>query len=567
MESQVILQHVIRDGDQDSNVNYLSNFDKKPLSQLASMQNDTMRAPSMSNATTTTTNMTFIDDDHHSSSTSFRGSSVHAISPTMLSYQNVCLVQHTIPYTDREGHAKIRRALKLRVFADNDDDATTLVVPTPVSYLPGRNYQFLVDPERGTREEGQQRMQPQLQPPNNNTTEHAAVVVVVVNETTVLTMQLFRNPGHCLSDLIFNLAWDRYHRRRQSSSAAPFYPRFVYGTWQQVRTTMPSRNEVDWCFDFMEAANFIQYHNNDNDDNDGHNDNKSNHTNKSNQIRHTAADGSVCFRELLVPLLGLVRFPWGSDDPTVRRVFQRLSVMKPFHMHTYDDDDDDDDDGNNNTSNTTTAEEEYPSQALHELRQSVAHTLGMTLDPWPLTTNATTPTPPHILMYTRQGSRRRHWINAAQVKDALERQYGVSIDVVGTEWESLNTTAQLSLYNQYSHILTVHGAQQANLIMARPGTRIVEIQCVVPSSDPQPDFDLPTMPSSSSYNLAWHGPPSWYSSFTRRLGMHHFLYTETTGCILGNSNVGVHGASQIQVNVSQFVHFVATRWNLTTTTT
>ena len=466
------------------------------------------RASTLQLETTTTTVMTETTMPH-----SYSSSRVTAVSPGMVQYDNVCVYsQQIVEHRPRQGVDVTRRQLRLKAFG-NKDESLRIDDAVYKQYKPNPgNYDLFLQPDVVPAAEME-----------------ALVDDDWITQPTLFTMQLHHNPGHCLSDMVFSLAWDDWERHsnnnnnnntQTASSSSRHYDSFVYGTWNKM---WHNKYQPDWCFELLRHAGFI--------------------TPETGMVRPRQEAGQVCFRQLLVPLFGLHRFPLDTTDEASVQAFQKVSVMKNFQ--------------------TNDLTMQYPVQALEALRTSLCKSLQLSFAPWPVSSWAEIATMPKILLYNRRGSPRRHWVNAEQVQALLQEKYLAQVEMLGEAWEDMTPTEQLALYNEYAYILTVHGAHEANLIATRPGTRVVEVQCLHPN-DPRPKESLTTQPAHDP--VGWYGPPSWFSAFSRRLGAQHFVYGEYKGCSSSSSSTagqaGLHGSANIRVDADRLVAFVAGRFGL-----
>lgn len=82
-----------------------------------------------------------------------------------------------------------------------------------------------------------------------------------------------------------------------------------------------------------------------------------------------------------------------------------------------------------------------------------------------------------VLVYGKADSKLRNWKNAAAEASRL-RSMGFNVDYIAN-MSALPFTEQCFKFWSAQHIVYVHGGQTANLICARPGTRIVEFACPV----------------------------------------------------------------------------------------
>ena len=134
-----------------------------------------------------------------------------------------------------------------------------------------------------------------------------------------------------------------------------------------------------------------------------------------------------------------------------------------------------------------------------------------------------------IFFYDRSDTTSRRIRNAAQLKQKLEEEYqGVTVDLYGKdEWSPFidNATAQALLYNSYQYLIAPHGAHLANLIYARPDTKVLEVQCYMPTSSDQ----------------AIH--QQWYSRWSPAVNLTYAVYTEVEGCKDRGTKISAVGSS------------------------
>jgi hypothetical protein len=414
----------------------------------------------------------------------------------MLLYEDVCVFSEQLPFTNQDGREMHRNKLRIRSYTE---DGKALRAEAYDLYQPNPgNYEIAMETVASPLEQWWEDSDQALE-----------------EEDTLFTLQLHHNPGHCLSDMVFSLALDRSVRGEDATS----FPKYVYGAWQLMVTDY----EPDWCFELLGLSGYIQP--------------------ESGIVQRQSKTGASCFSKLYVPIFGLHRFPVDTADEKSVQAFRDVSVMKHFLTQDF-----------------TNPELEYPVNALETLRSSVCESLSVPCTSWgegAPRLAAVDHSDVSILIYNREGSPRRHWQNAKDVKTLLEADYAAKVTIVGKQWETMSMSEQLGLYNSHSHIVTVHGAHEANLIVSRPNTKVVEIQCLN-VNDPHADESLTQRDVEDP--VAWYGPPSWFSIFSRRLGMDHFVYQETDGCAGGQQ--GIHGSSEINVDAARVVRFVAGRFSL-----
>jgi hypothetical protein len=367
---------------------------------------------------------------------------------------------------------------------------------------------------------------------------------VLLHEPTLLTFDIFQNPGHCLSDLVWSLAMDRYDRSDDnmtngtsaaSNDKAPFYSNYIYGSRDSLDPTQYPR-EGDWCWHFLQAAGFIGPKPLAADTRQGH---------------------AVCFTHLLVPSFSRFRFPL-QDIPQMASL-QRYPFLWNF-MRTHDFVHD----GGGGPYQWS-----YPVAALLEVRTRATAALGLVSEPWD-GNEETLWRPLPILFLDRRGSARRQWLNSEEIQARLENDYNVRVTIWSetllgkngnTNWNNLTFVEQATLMNSYARIVTVHSGSQANLIFCRPGTKVVELACLNPGN-PQADSTVVTPPNETTAGEAWEGPMGWYTAFTRPLGMAHAILSDTLACEGGAPGSRRHDAGTVTAQVDGTVKFLATRLEL-----
>lgn len=171
-------------------------------------------------------------------------------------------------------------------------------------------------------------------------------------------------------------------------------------------------------------------------------------------------------------------------------------------------------------------------------------TAGLTEHPWPRLQDSEVPT---ILLYDRTDAGSRHLVDASLIKEHLETNYKVRVDHWnGTSWASLNHTSQAQLFNRHRYILSPHGAQFINALTARPGTKVLEIQCTVP-------------------NRRWAQHQRWFSAWAHIANLDWNVWMETDGCRdpLPDGPLRTdYSPAKISVNLTAFVDLAATHFGL-----
>ncbi len=365
-----------------------------------------------------------------------------------------------------------------------------------------------------------------------------------VKEETLFVLDMWGNPGHCLTDIVFSIFLDAYNTNDACTThnAASTKPAttsgFDYPKFQPAHFTSLGPQRVPkshWCWNLLWEARIL--------DIDNFNRNIPNSSDVPLQ--------TVCFHKLLMPLPQVHRFPIDWTDPRATSDLLASSgvrgtlAMKEFIPDA------------NKATQPCITESLYPASALHRARQRIFQSIGDNIvktASWVDNETATDianeeDTP--ILFYGRQHTRNRVWSNQATVQQVLERDYRVRITTADDTWNSLTPAEQARLYHKYARIVAPHGAHLANLIYCRNGTRVVEIILAPASNVLTMDGDDPSKPLSD-----WYGPHTWYS-FARRIGLHHFAYGES------NATGGYHAKAFNISSIDDFVAFLASRLQLT----
>ena len=171
-----------------------------------------------------------------------------------------------------------------------------------------------------------------------------------------------------------------------------------------------------------------------------------------------------------------------------------------------------------------------PLHAVQAARANLMKSTGLDPAPW-----QDVPEDVPILFYDRRGTGRRIWNNSQEVKDALEKDYHVSIQVIGQEWNKLSFTEQTSLFHAYPIIVAPHGAHLSNLMFGREGTTVIEIVCsegVCPAKNWTPSLFTFT----------------WFPSFSRQIPMDH-IQIPVDDCPPGTG----YSPKSFSVNLTTFV--------------
>eukprot|EP00977_Amphora_coffeiformis_P000602 scaffold134_cov94-Amphora_coffeaeformis.AAC.8 len=365
------------------------------------------------------------------------------------------------------------------------------------------------------------------------------------------THVLYRNPGHCINDLAFTLALDRYqrssllHNRSSSKSSSSSHDDYFYSmpivkaNWHALAGP---EHENTWCYQFLRTAGLVDHR-------------WDAVPSTTNTTKASTSNVSLlCFDQLYMPAMALYRFPVNeSEFSPISRQRQHEELLRL--------------DKDRRPASGDIHKPAFPRQALWDLRTSVLQGLQLITDPWPLQQHEQQSKEDHddvdILFYNRAGTHRRIWSTAGAVREQLQHDYRVRVRLVQEEWNTFSFAQQLQLYHNYSYIVSVHGAHLANLMAARPGTRVVEILCR-PKYQPSPLFinqttimvaDTTTTNKDDNYYAEWYGPLGWFSSWTRRMDIHHFIVAADPGC------QGLNDA-QWATNVTRTVKYLASRFQL-----
>ena len=213
-------------------------------------------------------------------------------------------------------------------------------------------------------------------------------------------MYSVQNPGHCLHDVIFPIGLDRYQRNQDSASSTDgerpfFYPGLLYLPARGTQLT--SRlHEKDWCRDMLNYSGLAD-------------------ARQALAIEPTLlerkSDATICFRRLLLPRLGVLRFPIDNTDTETMRVIRNNPQQESFILRDVD---------------RPPFTDSYPAAALNDLRKQALKGLNLISEPWPesdlntgstkdLATRDTTRRYLRVFLYDRQEAPRRKWTNSLDV--------------------------------------------------------------------------------------------------------------------------------------------------------
>jgi Glycosyltransferase 61 len=334
----------------------------------------------------------------------------------------------------------------------------------------------------------------------------------LIKTDVLFTPTLYGNPGHCISDYMMPLIRDRFERQtlKKLEKGIPEYPNWV----RMHRKLLPYDPKI-YCNQLLIAAGFIA-------------------------PEGFISENHVCFERLFIAATAQQRFPLNQELMPIAKYELQVTKYKSSLLPSAAD----------------LTGPEYPREALVEFRQTLWQNMNLRGDPWTdQQTKVVDKVGPRILFYNRFGSRQRPWKNSHEVADILRQGYIVNIDVMGQEWNSLNFTQQAWLYNNYSHIVTVHGAHLANLIFSRPGTQVIEIAPV--------GYKKLRLNESLKHREEakdqrdWYGPLGWFSSFTRQVGIEHFmLHAEDHIRTLRDASSGM------DINSTRAVNCIVSRFGL-----
>ena len=85
------------------------------------------------------------------------------------------------------------------------------------------------------------------------------------------------------------------------------------------------------------------------------------------------------------------------------------------------------------------------------------------------------------VVYSRNDTNRRTWLNPAPTIQALKRAFSFPVFVVSS-MSAYSTCEQATLLSHARIVVWPHGGQTANIVYSRPGARVVELMCGLPSS-------------------------------------------------------------------------------------
>jgi hypothetical protein len=343
------------------------------------------------------------------------------------------------------------------------------------------------------------------------------------DEATLLFLNLFGNPAHCMNDMAFSFAMELSELKH-----IPHYTRFVLfekpvgpNSW-----LAPSCQNV-YCCHLMELfgilkATSIVYTNGSTDTAD-----TGALTSDSGALISDNPDQpkSMCFSKLIVPHYANHRIPFYTRQKKAVRMLQQY--------------------------------------AFRHLAWS-----NLTSEPWPRESNSSDITnhvvPKTIWLKDRAGSGRRRLTNSKALQQALEEQYHVHIvadDLLTFKelneqkeqdkgYSTAGILVQAVRYNSHRYIIEVHGASMAHLFFGRPNTHVLEIQCATPPFPPD-YFTFKKLNNSQ-----------WFSSYVGDLGMHYYTHREHEGCLENGALRLDYSPAKLTVDVPSMVQTVAQQFGL-----
>ena len=326
---------------------------------------------------------------------------------------------------------------------------------------------------------------------------------ILIEDETLLMLSLWGNPAHCLTDQVFSISVDIQTRNLEKRGQHhTFYPSFLTAGWSHLPKQCSKK---DWCCQFTDLIGIIS---------------------RKNRFSAPPELSPICFRRLVVPHHAAYRFP--SQDPIML-------------------------------------------QSLKMLQNMALDATGLAANQW---SKREIPRNKPILLYDRRGTTSRILKNSHRIAQLLETKYHTKVTLVGKEWNNfikpLNTvTAQASFYNKFPYIISPHGAHFTNLLFARRGTKVMEIDCWIPGSRPVGELFLNlTRREQATNEDEWFGEPTplqnnnWFSSFSRKLGVEHFVYSEFEGCMMDGTLEPYGKPKSLTVDEERFTSFVASRFQL-----
>ena len=281
----------------------------------------------------------------------FQGSKRTAISYGMDRLQNVCVEQPS----------RKRQYLKILSFTNDSE---------PLKQIVGHGPSWAIFTQQTVRRNVSEWDDYIAQ----NTTLH-------IQDETLLAVNIFGNPGHCLNDLVFSIALDIWQRNLSSTSAA--YPHFV-SSW--FTTLSPGFDEDSWCLQFLHTARIID---------------------KTSALERIAP--ITCFDSLLVPNLGVHRFPIDWSDTNTIKSLERKHWRQHFGLQSFPP-----------LENNVTVTNMYPVEALEGLQKRLWKGLQVEISPQqPILKSDENEV--SIFLYNRQG-RKRFWDQSYEFAAILQKR-------------------------------------------------------------------------------------------------------------------------------------------------
>jgi hypothetical protein len=331
---------------------------------------------------------------------------------------------------------------------------------------------------------------------------------VLVEEETLLFMDLWKNPAHCLTDNAFSLAVDMLDRGQQDTTT-PLYKQYLHAGYWRFHQSCPATEDSEqwWCCAFMEKTGLLDVANG--------------------LVKRPSGRGAfgdpMCFRKLIVPRLTAYRYPLGQKvRDSVLQLQKRAFAGLP----------------------STLTKKPWDEKAL--------------------------PEDVPILLYDRRGAGRRVLVNSEELTQKLEERYHVKIHLWGEKYNELTFTMQAMLFNKFPRVIAPHGAHLTNLFFSRPGSKTMEIACPDDASlkyPKPPNYNLTSLHQAKGNKLEWYGDARffghrWFAGFARGIFIEHFVYEEFEGCKEDGRFLLDYSPKNVTLDVEAFIPFVETRFGL-----
>ena len=243
-----------------------------------------------------------------------------------------------------------------------------------------------------------------------------------------------------------------------------------------------------------------------------------------------------CFRELWMPMQMENRFPidWTQPD-----FVGNTALIRKYANWSSD-----------RGPQTT----EYPKRKLEQM-QSILHRSVLNENPMQWETGYGGQQT--ILLLDRTWSNwRRKWLNANETAAMIKQQFGRhNLVHYGKGYNELKPQQQAELFSSAHIIISPHGAQLANLIFARVGTKVLELTDTQSTSECEgaplmsPDISV----QSEATHDEWWGCAGMFT-FSRRIGIEHFVF--------GSSPPFHHNYADFTTDAEYIKHFLVTRAHL-----